>query len=343
VRVAALVERPDHVCCRYRIATFRCFFEEAGHSLQIRPWPRNWWSWLRLGRALRDTDVVILQRRLLQGWQRFLLRRAVRWLVFDFDDAIFLRDSYAPKGLFSARRLRRFIGLVRAVDAVAAGNVFLQAQACRWTEPAQVHWLPTCVDPERYPLTRHLRAGAGVKLVWIGSASTLRGLEVSTPLLEEIGRRIPALSLKLICDRFLTLEHLPIEACPWTETSEASEIAAGDIGISFLPDDLWSEGKCGLKVLQYMAAGLPVVANPVGVQAELIRDGETGFLVENADEWVRAIARLSRDPELRRRMGWAGRRRVEEEYSVRSGAARWLAVLGRLTRGGRVERQRQVA
>jgi glycosyltransferase involved in cell wall biosynthesis len=97
-----------------------------------------------------------------------------------------------------------------------------------------------------------------------------------------------------------------------------------------LPDDAWSRGKCGLKVLQYMAAGLPVVANPVGVQAQLVQDGRTGFLVNNTEQWVEAIDRLSRDPELRRRMGQAARRVVESDFDIRSGAAQWLDLLRQL-------------
>src|SRR5207244_2721992 len=111
-----------------------------------------------------------------------------------------------------------------------------------------------------------------------GSSSTLQGLERTGGLWNEIGRRCPGVVLKLICDKGLSLTHLPVELCSWSETTEATALAAADIGVSWLPDDAWSKGKCGLKVLQYMAAGLPVVANAVGVQTTLIRHGETGFL-----------------------------------------------------------------
>jgi glycosyltransferase involved in cell wall biosynthesis len=330
VQLTALVESLDHVCCRYRLAAFRPLLEQAGHHLELRPLPRHWWSWFNLGRELRHADVVILQRKLPHPWQRYLLRRAARFLVFDLDDAVFVRDSYAARGLHSGSRLRRFAALVRVADAVAAGNSFLHDQAARWAERTRLHVIPTCVAPEHYPLAEHRRAGDGVRLVWVGSASTLRGLEAVRPLLEEIGRRLPGLSLKLICNRFLQLEHLPVEPCPWTEAGEAREIAAGDIGISHIPDDLWSRGKCGLKVLQYMAAGLPVVANPVGVHPEMIRHGETGLLASTPERWIEAIRRLAHDPALRRQMGRAGRQRVAREYSVAAGAAGWMDLLNRL-------------
>ncbi|HMF12657.1 MAG TPA: glycosyltransferase, partial [Gemmataceae bacterium] len=135
---------------------------------------------------------------------------------------------------------------------------------------------------------------------------------------------------KLVCDRFFQLERLPVVAVRWTEPGEAAELASADIGISWMPDDAWSRGKCGLKVLQYMAAGLPVVANPVGVHREFVRDGENGYLAETTSQWLEAIGRLAGDSNLRRRMGAAGRRRVESEYSVARGAEAWLRVLDRL-------------
>jgi glycosyltransferase involved in cell wall biosynthesis len=123
---------------------------------------------------------------------------------------------------------------------------------------------------------------------------------------------------------------MPIVECPWIQSAEAQEVANADIGISWIPNDPWSQGKCGLKVLQYMAAGLPVVANPVGVHTEMIRHGESGFLASTSDEWVCAIQTLSRDPDLRRRFGQLGRKIVSERYSIEVGANRWLQILNEL-------------
>lgn len=324
-----LVDRPEHVCSRYRLAAFRSLLEQAGHTLELRALPRRWWARASFFHRLRGANVI-LQRRLLSGWQRLLLRRSAGRLLFDFDDAVFLRDSYAVRGLHDRRRLRRFAGLIRCADAVIAGNTFLAEHAARWTATPRIHVIPTCVDPSCYPLTEPARRGAGVELVWVGSSSTLQGLQAIAPLLEEMGRNVPGVCLKLICDRFLQLRDLPVVPVPWTESGEAEEIARADIGISWLPDDLWSRGKCGLKVLQYMAAGLPVIANPVGVQVEMVKHGETGFLAQTPAQWIEAARRLAHDPELRRRMGRAGRRLVESRYSVAAGAARWTALLDRL-------------
>jgi glycosyltransferase involved in cell wall biosynthesis len=215
--------------------------------------------------------------------------------------------------------------MMQAVDAVTAGNETLADEATRGGARC-VAVIPTCVDLARYPVATHRREG-DAELVWIGSSSTLQGLERIRPLLEEVGRRHPRLRLKLICDRFLHLENLPVLARRWDETSEAADIAAADIGIGWVPDDPWSRGKCGLKLLQYMAAGVPVIANPVGVQADMVRHDDNGFLADTTDQWLDAVSRLAHDAGLRQRMGEAGRRLVEREYSLAAGSARWLALL----------------
>lgn len=327
--MTALVQSLDHVCCRYRLAAFHDALSRADFDLHLHAIPSCAGQWLTLGRTLRGSSAVILQRRLLPAWQLFLLRRYAMKLFFDFDDAVFLRDSYASRGLHSGRRLRRFAATMRACDGVAAGNEYLRLSTCRWTTPDRVEIIPTCVDPNKYSTAVHQHANSNVELVWIGSSSTLQGLGAIRPLLNEIGERIPDLKLKLICDRFLRLEKLLVVECPWSEAGESAALAASDIGISWVPDDDWSRGKCGLKVLQYMAAGLPVVANPVGVHLEMIEHGKNGYLAETPAQWIDVIGRLARDPGLRQRLGQAGRLRLEREFSVAAGAERWITLLRR--------------
>lgn len=330
MHILALVKSPGHVCCRYRVAAFRAHLEKAGHTLDVRGWPDFWLSRLSFYYHLKHVDALLVQRKLFAPWQLKLLRRRVRWLLFDFDDSIFLKSSFHPEGHDSLRRSRSFTAMMRAADAVVAGNPYLRAQAETAAEPGRVHVIPTCVELARYPIARHAPGERPTELVWVGSSSTIRALTRLTETLNLLGNQVPGLQLKVICDRSLELENLAVKFSPWQEATEAEEIAASDVGISWLPDDPWSWGKCGLKVLQYMAAGLPVVANPVGVQVDLVRHGENGFLAETPDEWVRAIRTLAGDPGLRRCMGQAGRRRVEREFDVPVGAAAWRDVLSQL-------------
>ena len=321
MKLLALVDSPDHVCCRYRIRAFESALNAAGWSLTCQPLRKGALSRAAQFARASSYDSVILQRKLLPLWQLALLRRSARHLVFDFDDAVLLRDSYDRRGPYSNQRERRFTATVRAADAVIAGNDFLADCALRAGAPPQrVRTIPTCIDPGQYP--RHdkrrdvRRVGTGhVDLVWIGSSSTLQGLQQKEPLWDHLAREIPGLRLRVICDRFPSFPTLPVVPIPWAGEWESHDLAAGHIGISWLPDDPWSRGKCGLKILQYQAARLPVVANPVGMQSELIEPGATGFLPETPEQWVTAIRTLV-DPEIRQRMGRLARQRVESEYSI---------------------------
>lgn len=327
MKALALVDAPDHVCCRYRIRTFGPALEAAGWSLRIEGLARGPVARAaQLARAGRF-DAVLLQRKLLPGWQFGILRRSARRLLFDFDDAVLYRDSYDPRGPHCPRRAARFARTVRGADGILAGNDFLAACARAAGAPAdRVRVLPTCIAVEAY--TPKTAAGSGgMQLVWVGSSSTLQGLEGRRGLLERLGRAIPGLQLRLICDRFPRFDSLEVVPVSWSAASEAREIAAGDIGISLIPDDLWSRGKCGLKILQYRAAGLPVVADPVGVHPQMIRDGHDGFLPASDDAWEAAIRRLAADPGLRVRMGREARRAVEAEYSVAAWSGAFVAAI----------------
>jgi glycosyltransferase involved in cell wall biosynthesis len=324
MRLLGLVETPDHVCCRYRLRAFHDGLTVAGHSHEIRRMPRHLWDSVQTFSGLSRYDAVILQRRLISPWRFRILRRLSRKLIFDFDDAVFMRDSYSAKGAESPRRRRRFTMIVRGADVVVAGNDWL-AERARSAGARDVRVIPTCIDPGRYPRAKHV--DGPLRLVWVGSSSTLNGLERIAGLLDVVGAGVPGVRLKLIANRFPEFGRLSVEPRPWAEETEADELASADVGISWIPDDDWSRGKCGLKVLQYMAAGLPVVANPVGLHAKLVRHGETGFLARSESEWLSAIRRLADDASLRRRMGTAGRWQVERDYSVDAGARRWLDLL----------------
>jgi hypothetical protein len=135
--------------------------------------------------------------------------------------------------------------------------------------------------------------------------------------LTAVGRRLPGISLRVISDALPQITGLRMELRPWSSATETTELAATDIGVSWLCDDLWGQGKCGLKVLQYMAAGLPVVANSVGVHQKMIVHGQSGYLVDTPGEWAEAVVRLAENPALRQRMGAAARLHVESDYNVR--------------------------
>src|SRR5262249_9019100 len=153
--------------------------------------------------------------KLLPGWQLSALRDKARRLIFDFDDAVLYRDSYDPRGPVSPRRARRFAATVCAVDAVIAGNDFLADCGLRaGARPERVSVIPTCIAPDPY-LSAPERDGHGLELVWIGSSSTLAGLERQRPLWEQLATNVPGVRLRVICDRFPELGAMPVVQVPW--------------------------------------------------------------------------------------------------------------------------------
>lgn len=260
-------------------------------------------------RQARRADMVIVLRKTFPVALLWLLRRAARRLVFDFDDAIFCNTDGTP----SRTRMARFAAMAQACDHVFAGNAFLARHAAAFN-PA-VTLVPTCLDAARYRIEADKPTGT-LDLVWIGSHSTRKYLAEAMPWLAAAAQRLPQLRLKIVADFDLPgcgVTTLPVA---WRADSEARELAASHIGIAPMRDDDWSRGKCALKVLQYMAAGLPVVSSKAGANAEVIVEGETGYLVSTTAEWAGRIAQLAGDAELRRRMGEAGRRRAATDYSI---------------------------
>jgi glycosyltransferase involved in cell wall biosynthesis len=150
-----------------------------------------------------------------------------------------------------------------------------------------------------------------IHLVWIGSKSTLQYLAQIKPAIEEIGARFDNVILRIICDDFFNLQNMRVEKHQWSKHTEAFDLITSDIGLAPLANDRFTKGKCGYKILQYQAAGLAVVASPVGVNAEYVQDGVTGFHATNPSQWIDKISELIENAELRKKMGQEGNVHVQ--------------------------------
>ena len=173
MKVLAFTESPNHVCYRYRIAAFAQALTDRGWTLESQPLAPNTFERSPQLREAQSADIVILQRKLLPFWQLRRLRRWSRVLIYDFDDALFCRDSYSSKGPASWTRLAHFWATIYAADGVLAGNTFLAEQAGEYVGAEKVHLLPTCVSPDLYTPARHEPRTRPLRLVWIGQHSTL--------------------------------------------------------------------------------------------------------------------------------------------------------------------------
>jgi glycosyltransferase involved in cell wall biosynthesis len=279
-------------------------------SRVLEPGPARKW---RLLREARRADVVVLQRVLPPRPLLALLARTAP-LVFDVDDALGTHPE-----------LQARLSAMTAVAEVVAGN----AEIARTLPGApRVAVVPTVVDPAAYGAPRPhdgpLRVG------WIGTPENLPFLELVRPALAALVRGGVPLELRVISSAAPAWEDVPVVHVPWTLAGAADALRDLDVGLAPLPDTPWARSKCGYKALEYMASSLPVVASPVGALASIVVPEETGLLADGA-AWESAIRRLASDPELRAALSAAGRRRVEERYSVGVAAAALAAVLERVS------------
>jgi glycosyltransferase involved in cell wall biosynthesis len=271
-------------------------------------------------------DVVWVEKELLPWLPTFAERvRGNPRVVVDYDDAVFHRYDQHRSALVRRLQGQRIDAVMRHADLVTAGNDYL-AERARGAGCPRVEWLPTVVDLERYAPSLGRDAGAPVVIGWIGSPATAHYLQ---PLASVIAGLEGAHAVRAVAvgARPDQVAGTPFEAVAWSEAEEVSLVASFDIGIMPLQDSPWERGKCGYKLIQYMACGLPVVASPVGVNTRIVQHGENGFLAGSQDEWRLAIGRLVADADMRNCMGRIGRRQVEEAYSLQAQAPRLVAML----------------
>lgn len=281
-------------------------------------------------------DLIWIEKEALP-WVPWLIERAALPrgvpIVSDYDDAVFHRyDGHRSKAV-RALLGRKIDHVMAASTLVIAGNAYLADRARRSGAP-WVETVPTVVDVDAYEVREKAADTSRARRVgWIGTPQTWQVLanpihKVLEPLLEEQGAVFLAVGAGMQAETNGTLEIMS-----WTEDSEVQMIQSMDIGVMPLPDTPWTRGKCGYKLIQYMACGLPVVASPVGVNREIVEHGVNGFLAETDDEWRAAIMTLLNDADLRRRMGAAGRKKVEEQYSLQVRGPRVAQLLRSVAEG----------
>jgi glycosyltransferase involved in cell wall biosynthesis len=181
--------------------------------------------------------------------------------------------------------------------------------------------MPTVINPKVYPPKETYQKEEDRFVVgWIG-------LKYNFPYLDAVGAWLPeGAVLRVISSAKPSLPGVPLEFLPWSEASEARQIAEFDVGIMPLPDDEWARGKCALKILQYMAAGVPVVASPVGINPDIIQDGKNGFLAASNEDWSERLNRLALSDSLRERIGKAGLETVTLSYTVEQGLKKLVQI-----------------
>jgi glycosyltransferase involved in cell wall biosynthesis len=272
-------------------------------------------------------DAFFVQREaffLGGAWSETLARLRAP-VIYDFDDAIWIRTmSEANRSFAWLKNVDKIPRIVGLAHTVIAGNDYLAAWARQHS--SNVHVIPTCVDTDRFsPIARS--AADVVTIGWSGSASTLAHLRPLMPALERVvAKRGQRVRIRVMGDPAFEHPPLGLRGEAWSPAAEIALLQEMSIGLMPLPDDDWTRGKCGFKGLLSMAMGAATVMSPVGVNTEIVRHGENGFLAATEDEWVELLCRLVDDAALRTRVGQAGRQTVVDRYSVR----RWEETLAAL-------------
>ncbi len=294
---------------RLRQRGWRVTMREVSNSLSGR---------VGLLRAAARHDLVLLQKKLFPAAYTGLLRRANPRLVFDVDDAVMFHELERNEPV-TGRFFGRFASIAAASRMVVAGNRYV-AEFARAARPRDGHdgvaILPTPIDTERLTAKGSHEGRDGFVVGWIGTKGNLHQLLPLTDALREVQARVPDFRLRVIADAAPDLPGIRVESQPWRHAGEVADLHGFDVGIMPLADSLWNRGKGGFKLLQYMAAGLPAIASPVGINADIVRHGENGFLAADTIAWRDALLALAADAELRRRVGVAARRTIEGGYSL---------------------------
>ncbi len=264
-----------------------------------------------------DFDAVFVQKGVFPGLssgfeKKFAARKP---LVFDFDDAIWLPRVGGSRALQALHREKAVQDVLRCARAVIAGNEFLAEYASRFNKAVTV--VPSSIPSEDYP-----QAPNSNLVGWIGSRTTLPYLKPLKPAFDALG-----ITPRVIASGDPSQLGFDTDFRPWQLETELSELSQLGIGVAPLPDTPWERGKCGVKLLQYMACGIPVVASPVGVNSKIILHGVNGLLATHIEDWTPAIHSLMIDPKLRQRLGAAGRQTIEKRFRVQRAAEAVNSVL----------------
>lgn len=321
MRILFLSTRRSKPSFRFRVEAMLPEFRGRGHECEIAILSRHSMARMWSYRKLPAYDAVFLQKRLLGRTELQMLRRQAKTLIYDLDDAVMFDGA----GRVENRRRERFRATVQLADAVISGNGYL-ADLSRLHTP-NVVTIPTCVDTDRFhPRLQPAKSSNNderLTIGWTGSASTNRYLQELLPALEKFSARI---ELKYLSDapleRAESAVRIPVTFIPWSPAVEISETATFDIGLMPLPDNPWTRGKCGFKALQYMSLGVPALCSAVGANCEIITHGVDGLLAADTREWEANLKQLLDNADLRKRLGVAGRLRIEEAYSLKVQAPR---------------------
>jgi len=312
VKVVFLVQGMHVAASRYRVLQYLPFFHAAGIDTEVFEFPQRMAGWSSLWEFLKKGDVIFVQRKRLPFSVLLFLKRLKKKILYDFDDAVMFKNSLS-KNPYSLRRTLSFKRMLHYTDLVVAGNGFLNQEAEKYHGRVKV--LPTPIDAERYQKKKNYKSDT-VNMGWIGDHGSIHYMESYKDVWEAVGRKYTNVVLTIICDTFIDTKDITLRRIPWSYEREIDDLMSLDIGLMPLFDDLWSKGKCGFKIIQYLGVGVPAVCTPVGINRDVVHDGVHGLWANTKDEWIEKLSTLIENASLREKMGGEGRRKIMDAYTV---------------------------
>ena len=309
---------------------FRPFMSSAFYKIVYQPghfWLKTYHFLVGAFKRLLDLtrikryDLVFVQREAFPFGPpifEWIVTRILRKpLIYDFDDAIFLKTKSQYNNLVQFLKSPQKVSkIIQMSSHVVVGNKYLQEYALEFNRNVTI--IPTPVDTEELkPGVRNTIKG-NIVLGWIGSHSTAPYLLPLKNVFQQLKRSHPNLTIKLIGAESIANQVPGTQCLEWKMENELSELCSFDVGIMPLPDNPWTRGKCALKILQYMAIGIPVVCSPVGINKEIVKNRVNGFWAASEEEWYERLRTLIENPELRRKVGRLAQATVETSYSLQA-------------------------
>jgi glycosyltransferase involved in cell wall biosynthesis len=340
IKVALLTKYGDLAAsARQRFEQYQPFLEDAGFEVMKYPLFNNIYlkkfydsgkrdfgqvligylhrlKWLM---SKPDVDLIWLHCELfpyLPGLFEKIATLPRKPIIYDYDDAIFHNYDINSKWYvrkFFGQKLHYTIG---AAKIAFCGNNYL----ANYARPlcSRIEVVPTVVNTDvLYPKAIEKHKDSPIKIGWIGSPTTWHYFEKKLPMMKRLASAENGNLFVMGASKNITNTHSLLNFVEWSEAGEVPFLQSLDIGVMPLDNSPWAKGKCGYKIIQYMACGIPVVASPIGVNQDIIDHGINGFLVETDEEWYSAITKLMKDKDLRQKMGNSGRKKVENQYSLK--------------------------
>lgn len=278
--------------------------------------------------GIRKYDAVFIHREVKPiglPLLDYLICKRARYVLFDFDDAIWLKNFSESNRLFSfLKRYKTVKNLCAWSDMIVCGNDYLANYAKEVNKNVTV--VPTTIDTEGYHNKLHTHENETIIIGWTGSHSTVRYLSSIYPVIKKLQEKY-TFEFRVISDQMPDTDLSSLNFVKWNKKSEIDDLSKINIGIMPLEDDQWSLGKCGFKALQYMSLGIPAIASPVGVNTQIIDHEKNGFLCDTENEWMNALESLLQDRAKIKALGKAARKKIESHYSVKANSSNFIHLL----------------